>query len=232
MIQDAKRTAGSRLNEAELFERHPEGQRDETAFLVQPLAGHLNRQHFAVVPRPTRFEIEEGVVRRLRLDHIFHNDIRFAHRLGRIAAAQMFFAEHVAFGVNLWRIRLQRVLDGEHCRQHLVIDFDFLQRLLSDFFILGHDESDGVAEIADFLATKDFLVASNQAVHIRAGNVFVREHSQHAGNLLRFAGVDIANFSMRIGGAQDFREQEFLIEQILTVLCPAGRLVHAIQPLR
>ena len=95
----------------------------------------------------------------------------------------------------------------EYRGQHLVIDFDQLQRFFGGIDGFRRHRRDAIADKTHLVPAQHRhiadLLADQIALHIRAG-----DNRVHTGHLLRFRRIDTADARMRMRAAQDLRPQQ------------------------
>ncbi len=114
------------------------------------------------------------------------------------------------------RIRLQGVLDGQHGRQHLIVDSDELEGLLRDVAVGGGDGRDGVPLVQRLLEGQNVcrdhariplqLGKINEAV-LHDGEVLRRGDGPHTGKRCGFARVDGVDARVGVRATQNLAVQ-------------------------
>ncbi|OWK21852.1 hypothetical protein AJ88_12415 [Mesorhizobium amorphae CCBAU 01583] len=104
---------------------------------------------------------------------------------------------------------VHRLIDIGDMRQHLVVDLDQLQRLPRRAGVDGRHRCHSVAVI-ERLAARHAIV--EDVIHGRIAIGEVRQigrgdHRLHAGKLLRFRGVDLRDFRMRVRASENAPDQ-------------------------
>ncbi|MHC2233039.1 hypothetical protein ACVI8L_001378 [Bradyrhizobium diazoefficiens] len=141
--------------------------------------------------------------------------------------------------VDHGRAGLERVLDVEHRRQHLVVDLDLGNRLERLALAVGNDGDDRLALVADLVDRQRRLVVlaeidqAQQRVEIDR-HVGAADDPAHAGRALGLGGVDTANPCMRLGRADDLQVQhalKFMVVEIARRARDVAEHVLALRPL-
>ena len=136
------------------------------------------------------------------------------------------------------RVRLHRLIDIDHMRQHLVIDFDERNGLLGDGGARRGDGGHGMALIERLLARHDVAGDVPEILRdpLRAdiGELVVREvgggdHRPDARQRLGLRGVDAPDARMGVGAAQHLADQLAGQPVIGAVLGAAGDFRHAVR---
>ena len=139
---------------------------------VQPLGGD-EEVHAAVLGRHGEAGLrpEEGLV--LHADLVLAGDHDLA--LGvRVAVADRHVAQQVAARVQRRDRRVERALGVGQRLEHLVVDLDLLGRRARGLGVVGGDDRDRLALVADVLPREHRLVVDLQPVGLAAGHVLVR----------------------------------------------------------
>ncbi len=97
-------------------------------------------------------------------------------------------------------------LDIGHLRQLVILDFEQFQRLLGDLRRVRQYRGHRIADIAHFVHGDDGLVFIGRAVFIiEALDVVARQRGDHSRQFFRSRGVDLDQFGVSHGTAQDAR---------------------------
>ena len=120
----------------------------------------------------------------------------------RVAVADRDVAEQVAARVQRRRGGVERRLGVGERLEHLVVDLDLPGRRARGLGVVGGDERDRLALVADVLPGEHGLVLDLQAVGLAAGDVLVGEHRVHARDAQRGADLDAADPRARVRAAQ------------------------------
>jgi hypothetical protein len=115
------------------------------------------------------------------------------------------------------RLLLGRALRVNDRLERLVLDADPLGRATRLLGVLGRDERDRFAEIADAVDREDGLVGELEAVRLRARHVGVGEDGVDAGHRHRLRVVDLRDPSMRVGAAQRVAPEHSRGEEVARV---------------
>ena len=120
----------------------------------------------------------------------------------RVAVADRDVAQQVAARVQRRGGRVERALGVGQRLEHLVVDLDLLGRRARGLGVVGGDDRDRLALVADVLPREHGLVGDLQPVGLAAGHVLVGEHGLHAGHAQRGADLDRADLRARVRRAQ------------------------------
>lgn len=127
--------------------------------------------------------------------------------------------------------RGERLLDGGHRVQFLVVDLDELGRIERLLAGLRDDDRDGLPPVAHFLQCEDLVVRAvmtevrEQAVEIRAG-----DHEPHTGHRQRVFGVNCGDVGVRAVGTDNHPVQRVRPGSVCHVLGAATHLRLDVQP--
>ncbi len=212
VLAPAEGAADARLDEHDALGRQPEREGDLVAVGVQPLRGHVQLDAaLAVGPGQPRLGSQEGMV--LPTDDVLGLDVDGTAD-GRVAAGEVHVAVDVAVGVDRRRgERLERI--GQR-RQRLVLDGDGGARPLRGDEVLGGDQSDRLADVADVVVGEHVLVAGDQAEH-EVGHVPRAHHGVHARASRGRARGRSQDPRVRVRRAQDRAVQHALDSQVVGV---------------
>ncbi len=126
---------------------------------------------------------------------------------------------------------LSGVLGVDDRLEGLVFDRDLLGRAPRLLRVLGGDEGDRLAEIADAVDGQHGLVGELEPVGLRAGDVGVGQHSVDAGHRKRLRDVEPQDAGVRVGAAHRVAPEHPGGDQVARVGELAGDLRDRVDPL-
>ena len=228
VLAAAERAADAAHAQPHLVVREAEALGDLVAVDVQPLRGDVQVDAALVVrDREAGLGAEEGLV--LHPDLVGAGDDDRRGRV-RVAVVDPQVAQRVAGQVQLRRVRLHRRFGVGQRRQDLVFDLDRLHRAARGLGIVGGDDRDRLALVADRLPGQHGLVRDLHPVGLAAGDVVVGEHGAHAGHRDGRAGVDRPDVRARMRAAQRRAPQHPVDVHVARVLELAADLRHGVDP--
>ena len=96
--------------------------------------------------------------------------------------------------------------------------------------MLGRDDRDGLAEVADAVDREDRLVGELEPVVLVARNVLVREHGVHPCHADRLGDVDPADARVGVGAAEGVAPEHARGDEVARISELARRLRDAVDP--
>ena len=162
-----------------------------------------------------------------------------AHQVGggepghRVAEFEVDLAFDIAgpFRVQRHGVGRQRLLGVAVGRQFLVRNTDSIERRPGGLGIHGGDRGDGLAPVAHPIARQGKLVFGDGQHAERHVAIGAGDHRAHAGHGARGADIDVAQFGVAGGAAQDRPDQRAGLE-IRAKQCLARDLVGAVDQRR
>ena len=211
VLASAERAADPGEVDAHLLGREIEARRDLVAVDVQPLRRDVDVDTaLAVRHRQSRLRAEERLI--LDPELVLAGDRDLAGGVGvavadhqpadDVRARIVEVAVPVRPALIVDRLLLQRPLGVDDGLERLVLDPDPLGRAARLLGVLGCDQRDRLAEVADALEREHRLVRELEAVALLSRDVFVREHRVDAGRSERLAEVDLDDPRVRVRAAQ------------------------------
>jgi hypothetical protein len=237
VLAAAERPADAGEVNTHALRREPEAGSHLVAVDVEPLRRDVDvHATLAVRHREPRLGAEERLVLAAELVDAADGDV--AGRIG-IAVADHDVADDVRAGVvavamahrrpvGVQRLHVERPLGIVDDRQRLVLDADRLggpARLLG---MVGRDERDRLADVADTIDREHRLVGELEAVGLLAGNIGVREDGMDAGHRDRAAHVQGDDPRVRVRAAERVAPQHPGCAQVAGVRELARRLRDAV----
>ena len=210
ILATAEGAADAREVDPHLFLLEPEAGRDLVAVDVQPLRGDVDVDTtLAVGHGKARFGPEERLILDPELVDAADRDV--ALRVG-VAVPDADRAQDVrprilAEAVAGSRVPvvdrrlLGRALGVDDRLQRLVRDHDLLGGAARLLRVLGRDDGDGLAEVANAVDREHRLVGELEPIGLGARDVGMREHGMDAGHRQRLRDVDLDDAGVRVGAA-------------------------------
>jgi hypothetical protein len=210
ILAAAEGAADAREVQPHLVGREIEAGRHLVAVYVEPLCGHVDVDAaLAVRDAEARFGTEERLV--LHADLVLAGDGHLSLCLW-VAMLDHEVAEDVRPGVvaigvphrrpvRMQRLRPEGTLGVDDRVERLVLDTDALGGAARLLRVLGRDDRNRLAEVADPLEREHRLVRELEPVAPLAGHVLVRQHRVHAGQAHRFRDVDRRDPRVRVRAA-------------------------------
>ena len=216
----------------DLLGRKVEAGGDLAAVGVEPLRRH-EQVDAAVLrrDREARLGAEEGLVLHADLVVAADDDVGLGHRVD-VAVDHADVLEHVAAGMEQRRLgrRLDRAVHVGDGLRGLVVDLDEGGGAARGLGMVGGDDRDRLALVADAVAGEDGLVGDLEPVGLRAGHVLVREDREHAGDGERLREVERADARGRVRAAQRGAPQRAVAPEVGAVGELAADLERAVRP--
>ena len=210
ILPPAERAADTREVDAHHVRRQVEAGRDLVAVDVQPLRGDVDVDAaLAVRDREPRLGAEEGLILDADVVDARHGHVAFGVGIAvadddvphDVRALIVAVAVRHRRPVGVERLLLGRALHVDDRLEQLVLDLDCgggPARLLG---LLGGDERDGLAVVADAVARQDGLIGELEPVRLRARDVGVGEHGMHAGHADGLGDVERDDPRVRVRAA-------------------------------
>ncbi len=166
-------------------------------------------------------------------DRDFGDRMRFRERLvGGLLVADRHVEQHVAgmTGPDLRGARLERVDDAGHGRQRSPLDLDRLDGVARLIDGAGHDEGNGVADMAHFIAGEDRIWRASERIDLQIEqarqvaeipDVLGRQDQRHAGKPAGAARID-RELRMRMRRTQHQRVQRGLRREVVGIAALAA----------
>ncbi len=210
VLTPAERAAHTGQVDAHLLGREVEAGRDLVAIDVEPLRRDVDVDPaLAVRDRDARLGPEEGLI--LLPDLVEAGDGDVAGELG-IAASDDHRTHHVrprvvavavARGrpVGVQRLHLGRALRVDHRLERLVLDANGCRRATRLLRLLGRDDRDGLAEVANPVARENGLIRELEPVGLLPRHVLVREHGVDSRKRAGRRDVDLEDAGVRVRAA-------------------------------
>ena len=230
VLAAAERAADAGQRQPHLLGRHPQRQADLPLVDVQPLRRDVEVDA-AVLGRYGQpgLRPEEGLV--LHPDLEVEGDDDRRDRVG-LAAAQPQVPDEVARPVHRRGVGVHRPAGVGDGGQHLVVDLDPLGRPAGGLRVVGGDERDRLALVADELRGQHRLVGVLQAEGVVPGDVVGGEHRPDARHGQRVGDVDAADAGVRVRAAQRDAPAHLVVPQVAGVGELAGDLERPVRPQR
>ena len=140
---------------------------------------------------------EERLV--LHADLVLAGDDDLGRRV-RVAVLDVHVPQQVAARVQ--RLGVEGQLGVGDRLEHLVVDLDLGGRVAGGLRVVGGDDRDRLALVADLVPGQHRLVGDLEPVDLAAGHVLVREHGVHAADRERRRDVQLADARPRVRAAQ------------------------------
>ena len=140
--------------------------------------------------RETRLGTQRRLV--LHADLVLTPDHHVGPR-GLVPVADLHLTRDVAAGMELWRVRGQRLFRLGDGAQHLVLDTHLLRRPPRLLGMVGGHDRDRFAPVANEIEGEHRLVLDLEAVELLSRHVLVREHRTNSGHRPRAGRVDGKN---------------------------------------
>ena len=199
VLARAKRATDACHREHHLLAREIEDARELLLIDVQPLGRYVEVDSpLAIRNRKPGFRTKGRLVLHSDLVLAAHDDVC---AWIRVPVADLHVASHVAAWVQLRRVRRKGVLGLRQRTQNVVFDPHLLRcppRLLG---VVGGDERDRLAPVADEVESEHRLVLDLEAVELLAGHVLVSQHGFHARHRACLRGVDRHEARIRVWAA-------------------------------
>ncbi len=207
VLTPTERAAHSSEVDAHLLGREVEAGRDLVAIDVQPLRRDVDVDPaLAVRDRDARLGPEEGLI--LLPDLVEAGDGDVAGELG-IAASDDHRTHHVRprvvavavarrRPVGVQRLHLGRALGVDHRLERLVLDANGCRRAARLLRLLGRDDRDGLAEVANPVARENGLIRELEPVGLLPRHVLVREHGVDSRKRAGRRDVDLEDARVRV----------------------------------
>ena len=211
VLAPAERASDPGEVDPHLLRLEPEAGRDLVAVDVNPLRRHVDvHAALAVGHGQARLGPEEGLVLLAELVDAADRDVALGLRVAvrdhdrPEDVRPRVVAEPVARGraLGMQRLLLGRALGVDDELERLVLDPDALRRAPRLLRVLGGDQRDRLAEVADAVDREHRLVGELEPVGLGPGDVVVREHRVHARHRERLGDVELDDPRVRMRAAQ------------------------------
>ena len=200
VLAAAERPADAAQRQAHLLGRQVQAQGELVAVDVQPLRGDVEVDAaLAVRDREARLGAEERLV--LHADLVLTGDDDVGVRVG-VAVDDPHVAQDVPRQVELRCVRGHRPLRIGQRLQHVVVDLDRVDRAAGRLRVVGGDDRDRLALVANVLPGEHRLVGALHPVQLATGDVLVGEHRAHARDRQRARDVERPDVRARVRAAQ------------------------------
>ena len=215
---------------------------------MRVLIGHMDRVFAcaAVVRTDGRARLD-----RVRREPVVHQ-VKFGDMCGfrKSGIDAVFFAERPAKAIVVGRCFVQRrafaagrIGHVHHGRQHVVVDFDFLGRVLGLLHRIGHDHRDLIADVAGLadrqhrvrrLLHRLAVAAGDQPAAWEPGHLAVDvgagEDAAHPGHGFGRGGVDALDAGVRVRRTQEHRVALRGQQHVVGVAAGAGQKPVVLAP--
>ncbi len=227
VLAAAERAADAAEREPHALGRQAEAGGDLVAVDVQPLRRDVQIDAaVAVRHRQPGLRAQERLVLHADLVGALDDDVGIRRR--GVAVLDHDRAQEVAAVVQRRRIRRHRPLGVGHGFEHLVVDRDRGGRPARGLRVVGGDDRDRLALVADVAPGEHRLVGELEPVRLAPGHVLVREHGVDALQRERARGVERDDPSARVRAAQRRAPQHPVAAHVRGVLELAAHLRHAV----
>ncbi len=216
VLARAERTADAGEGDPDLTRRQGEARGDLVAVDVQPLGGdeQVDRRRPRRARRgPTPGPGRPGPACRPRRSPTDDDGSRRPGR-GHVPAPDRHVPHEVAAGVHAFRALAQGRLGVADRRQRLVVDDDRGRRGTGGLRVVGGDDRDRLALVADLAEREHGLVGVLEAVGAPPRDVVGRQNRAHAGHPQRGGDVDAADPGPRVRAAGGRAPEHVLVPEV------------------
>ena len=188
VLARAEGAANAGHREPDLLGRQSEDVRELLLVDVQPLGRDVEVDStFGIRNREPGFRSERRLVLHADLVLATDHDIGPRHL---VAVPDLHVARHIPVRVKPRCFRPERVLGLRHRTQDLVFDAHLLRGTSCLLGMVGRDQRDRLAPVADKVEREHRLILDLEAIELHAWHVLVSEHRVNAGHRTRFRCVD------------------------------------------
>lgn len=175
--------AGCGGDDADGFHGKAEGEGDEAAFFVGPLAGDLDGEESSIPLGDAGLDVEEGVIDGLGEEGFADDDVAGGQCRVGVTFADALAAHDVAVGMQAGGIFGEGVVKVGDDGEVFVLDLDGFYAAIGGVFIFCKDDCNGVSAIEHFVFGEDGMIAMDEPLAVCAGHVLGGVGGDDAGAL-------------------------------------------------